>query len=186
VARGESDFDALARSTANAYGLMQIQWPQTARHLGIEQRSQLLEPCTNVDAGARYLKELLARYGGNVHRALAAYNYGPSRITPAGAIPEGATWYSGYILRHLDYVLRSRKSGTGTDSGRLPLIRFDRPYRAAAFVDTVQAVLGDIRVDWFRQPDGAFQVVLLYESPAQLRRGRKLLSDLGFEARGRL
>jgi len=180
VARGESNFDPLARSSANAYGLMQIQWPQTARHLGIGQRSQLLEPCTNVDAGARYLKELLARYGGNAHRALAAYNYGPGRIPAGGAIPEGAAWYSGYILRHLDYVL-SRKGSAGAGSGRQFIIRFRRPYRAAAFVERVQPVLGDIRVDWFRQPDGGFQVVLVYDSPAQLRRGRKLLKGLGFE-----
>jgi len=180
VARGESDFDHLAKSSANAYGLMQIQWPGTARHLGIDRRSQLLQPCTNVDAGARYLKELLARYAGNAHRALAAYNYGPGRIPLGGEIPDGAAWYSGYILRHLDYVL-SRKGSAGGKSGRRPIIRFDRPYRAAAFVDQVQPLLGDVRVDWFRQPDGGFQVVLIYDSPTQLQRGRKLLSGLGFE-----
>ena len=61
VARGESDFDPEARSNANALGLMQIRWPVTARHLGIEEQTGLYDPCTNVDAGARYLKELLAR-----------------------------------------------------------------------------------------------------------------------------
>ena len=35
VARGESDFNATARSRANAHGVMQILWPVTARHLGI-------------------------------------------------------------------------------------------------------------------------------------------------------
>ena len=53
VARGESDFDARAVSSANALGLMQIRWPQTAKHLGITQKSRLFDPCTNVDAGAR-------------------------------------------------------------------------------------------------------------------------------------
>ena len=92
VARGESDFDARARSHANAHGVMQILWPQTARHLGIDRLSELYEPCTNIDAGARYLKELLARYDGNLHLSLAAYNYGPGRIAKDGyAIPAGAT-----------------------------------------------------------------------------------------------
>jgi len=96
VARGESDFQPKARSHANAYGLMQILWPGTAKHLGLERLSELLEPCTNVDAGARYLRELLENYDGNLHRALAAYNYGPSRIPKTGQdLPDGAVWYSG-------------------------------------------------------------------------------------------
>ena len=39
VARGESDFQATARSRANAHGVMQILWPDTARHLGIHRRA---------------------------------------------------------------------------------------------------------------------------------------------------
>ena len=78
------------------------------------------------------------------------------------------------------YVL-SRKGDSDGKAGRRPIIRFDRPYRAAAFVDRVQPLLGDIRVDWFRQPDGGFQVVMIYESPAQLKRGRRLLSGLGLD-----
>ena len=106
VARGESDFEATARSRANAHGVMQILWPDTAKHLGIHRLSQLYDPCTNIDAGARYLKELLELYDGNLHLALAAYNYGPRRIPSDGRpIPSGANWYSGYIYRHLQYVL---------------------------------------------------------------------------------
>jgi hypothetical protein len=188
VARGESDFDPKARSSANAYGLMQILWPGTAEHLGIHSLSKLQQPCVNVDAGARYLKEMLARYQGNLHRALAAYNYGPGRIPVTdGRIPNGAAWYSGYIYRHLDYVLngtgKAPKGGTG-GSGRLLVIRFLRPYRAAAFVQSLQPVLGGIRLDWFRRPAGGFDVMMIYQSPEQLRRGKRLLSGQGIEARG--
>ena len=73
VARGESDFDESARSRANAHGVMQILWPVTANHLGIYRLSELYDPCTNIDAGARYLQEMLARYDGDIHLALAAY-----------------------------------------------------------------------------------------------------------------
>jgi hypothetical protein len=185
VARGESDFDARARSKANAYGLMQILWPATARHLGIDRLSELLDPCTNVEAGARYLKELLRRYRGNVHRALAAYNYGPSRIPVAGGVlPDGALWYSAYILRHLGYVLQGGSQGAGGHQdyggqGRLLVIRFSRPYRAAAFVESLQPRLGDIRLDWFRRSDGDFDVVMLYADEGDLRRGRRLLGGMG-------
>jgi len=188
VARGESDFKPEARSDANAYGLMQILWPGTAKHLGLNRLSDLLEPCTNVEAGARYLKELLNRYQGNLHRTLAAYNYGPSRIPVSGGkLPDGAVWYSSYILRHLDYVLHgSRKRPRGSaprpyaDQDRLFVIRFARPYRAAAFVESLQPRFGDIRLDWFRRPDEGFDVVMLYASEKELGRGRQLLSDMGF------
>ncbi|MGI9321915.1 MAG: lytic transglycosylase domain-containing protein [Thiogranum sp.] len=188
VARGESDFKPTARSDANAYGLMQILWPGTAKHLGLKRLSELLEPCTNVEAGARYLKELLQHYKGNLHRALAAYNYGPSRIPVSGGkLPDGAVWYSSYILRHLDYVLNgSRKQPRGSarssysDQDRLFVIRFARPYRAAAFVESLQPRFGKIRLDWFRRPDEGFDVVMLYANERERERGQQLLSNMGF------
>ena len=189
VARGESDFKPRARSHANAYGLMQILWPSTANHLGIHSLSDLMKPCTNVDAGARYLKELLEHFDGNLHRALAAYNYGPSRIPVSGGrLPEGAVWYSSYIFRHLDFVLnggRKKKDNTKprfyADQGRLYIIRFDRPYRAAALVDSLQPDFGELRLDWFRRSDKDFDVVLLYEDEKELERGKQLLIARGFQ-----
>ncbi len=188
VARGESDFDPGARSHANAYGLMQILWPQTARHLGLTRLSQVLDPCTNVEAGARYLRELLGKYGGNLHRTLAAYNYGPSRIpVTGGVIPAGATWYSGYIQRHLDDVQsRSGKDRSEETPGSYSahdkwfVIRFARPWRAALFVENLQPKFGNIRLDWFERRDGEFDVVISYRNQQDLRRGKRLLSAMGF------
>lgn len=188
VARGESDFKPRARSKANAYGLMQILWPDTANHLGLERLSEVLDPCTNVDAGARYLKELQQRYDGNLYRTLAAYNYGPARIPVSGGrLPGGAVWYSDYILRHLDYVLNgSGKARSGTarqryaGQNRLFIINFSRPYRAAAFVDGLQPGFGDLRLDWFRVADGGFDVVMVYADEAERSRGQQLLEKMGF------
>ncbi len=181
VARGESNFESRARSKANALGLMQILWPQTAAHLGIRSREALFDPCTNVDAGARYLRELMDRYGDDLHRTLAAYNYGPGRIPldRGKPIPSGASWYSRYIQRHLDYVL-SRDGRETSTGGRRVLIHFSRPYRAAALVERIQPLLGSVRIDWFRQPQGGFDVVLEYHDQAQLKRSRSALSKLGF------
>jgi hypothetical protein len=188
VARGESNFEPGARSKANAIGLMQILWPVTANHLGLEQLSEVLDPCTNVDAGARYLKELLARYDGDLHRTLAAYNYGPARIpVRAGQLPDGAVWYSGYIMRHLDFVMNGRAGQKGGDTprryvveDRLFVIQFSRPYRAAAFVDNLQPEFGALRLDWFQRPDGRFDVVLLFANAQERDRGKALLKRLGF------
>ena len=187
VARGESDFEATARSRANAHGVMQILWPDTARHLGIHRLSELYDPCTNIDAGARYLKELLARYNGNLHLALAAYNYGPRRIpVDGGAIPSGANWYSGYILRHLNYVLGDGKpmkpigDALYSELGQSTLVTFGEPYRAAAFVESLEQQAPDLNLDWFRRGTGEFEVVMTYADRQEFDTSARLLRSAGF------
>jgi len=187
VARGESDFEPTARSKANAHGVMQILWPTTAKHLGIYRLSDLYDPCTNIDAGARYLKELITQFNGNLHLALAAYNYGPHRISADTAnIPSGARWYSSYIFGHLDYVLGSgmttspaRKS-LYSELGRSTLVEFAEPYRAAAFVEGLQARAPDVELDWFRRGVGKFAAVMIYEDRQQFDNHANLLARAGF------
>lgn len=187
VARGESDFDPMARSKANAHGVMQILWPTTAHHLGIYRLSQLYDPCTNIDAGARYLRELLQRYSGNLHLSLAAYNYGPHRIPLDGEnIPDGATWYSGYILRHLNYVLGDGVVAPDSaerlysEFGRSTLLTFGEPYRAAAFVAGLEERAPGLQLDWFRQGTGEFSVVLIYADRDAFDRSAARLRHVGF------
>lgn len=100
VAATESNYNPNARSHANAHGLMQIQWPGTARHLGVTRVGQLYQPCNNIELGARYLRELLDRYASDERRALAAYNYGPGRIATTGDIPTGAQKYVDRVFKH--------------------------------------------------------------------------------------
>ena len=187
VARGESDFEATARSRANAHGVMQILWPDTAKHLGIHRLSELYDPCTNIDAGARYLKELLARYQGNLHLTLAAYNYGPRRIPVGGGpIPSGANWYSGYIFRHLNYVLGgdnpTKPTGDAlySDLGQSTLVTFGEPYRAAAFVQSLELQAPDLNLDWFRRGTGEFEVVMTYADRQEFDSSASLLRNAGF------
>ena len=187
VARGESDFEPTARSRANAHGVMQILWPGTARHLGIFRLTDLYDPCTNIDAGARYLKELLQQFNGNLHLALAAYNYGPNKIAAnTASIPSGAKWYSGYIYRHLNYVLGDRsQEALGAERlyselGRSTLVSFGEPYRAAAFVDRLTTRAPGLRLDWFRKGVGEFAVVLTYDDKAQFSASARQLEAAGF------
>ena len=187
VARGESDFEATARSKANAHGVMQFLWPTTARHLGIHRLSELYDPCTNIDAGARYLKELLKRYDNNLHLALAAYNYGPQRIAIDGRnIPSGATWYSGYIYRHLNYVIGDGAPRTPagdalySEVGQSTLLTFGEPYRAEAFIARLEAQAPSLSLDWFRRGTGEFEVVMTYADRDEFDRSAALLQKSGF------
>jgi len=187
VARGESDFEATARSKANAHGVMQILWPGTARHLGIHRLSELYDPCTNIDAGARYLKEMLARYDDNLHLALAAYNYGPQRISTDGSnVPSGASWYSGYIYRHLNYVLGNgtaqpaRGDALYSEIGQSTLVTFGEPYRAAAFIARLEQRAPSLSLDWFRRGTGEFEVVMTYADRDDFDRSASLLRSAGF------
>jgi len=92
VIRQESGFRPCVVSTKGAMGLMQLM-PSTAEQFGI---ADPFNPASNLDGGARFLKQLLTRYGGDIPKALGAYNAGPSRVDAAGGVPA--------IPETMDYV----------------------------------------------------------------------------------
>ena len=83
--RQESEFNPMAISGANAYGLMQL-LPSVGRKMAREENMehfetfQLLNPEVNIRLGTRYLKQMLDRFGGVEAYALAAYNAGDTRV----------------------------------------------------------------------------------------------------------
>jgi soluble lytic murein transglycosylase-like protein len=78
----ESRWRAQAVSPAGARGLAQLM-PGTARAMGVDPD----DPFANLEGGARYLREQLDRFDGDLEKALAAYNAGPGRVISAGGVP---------------------------------------------------------------------------------------------------
>lgn len=75
----ESSGNADAISKKGAIGLAQVM-PNTARGMGYDPDELKRNPALQIEAGARYLKQMLDAHGGNVPAALAAYNWGPGNV----------------------------------------------------------------------------------------------------------
>ena len=90
----ESGGNPRATGRSGSLGLMQLK-PATAARYGV---SDLFDPAANIMAGAKYLRDLLTRFRGDIPLALAAYNSGPSAVLAAHGIPPASRDYVNRVL----------------------------------------------------------------------------------------
>lgn len=82
IAEVESGGSQFAQSDAGAVGVMQLM-PDTAASLGVNPYDEK----QNVEGGAKYLRQMLDSFGGDVQKAVAAYNAGPRAVQEYGGVP---------------------------------------------------------------------------------------------------
>jgi len=119
VMKAESGFQPSALSPKGAIGLMQLM-PATAKTLGVDPH----DPSQNADGGAKYLRELLAKYEDDpdqVLLALAAYNAGPAAVERFHGVPP--------YRETREYILRVLKDW---DAQKSPARKPDRDGAASA------------------------------------------------------
>lgn len=104
LVNAESAYRPNAKSRVGALGLMQIM-PATGAGLGVD-RTALLNPAANLDAGARHLKQLQKRYGRNFSLILSAYNAGAGAVERYGSqippFPETRAYVTKVMQRYGD------------------------------------------------------------------------------------
>ena len=180
VAATESNWNPDARSNKDAHGIMQIQWPGTAHHLGVQRVSELYNPCLNIELGARYLRELLQRFAMNETKALAAYNYGPGRIAATEPLPKGAARYAATVAKHRKTINQGNLPTRLQANQSHTLITFDSRIRASRLADKLDADLVGATVSSIRLALGRYAVVLSIGVAGLTLQDRATLTALGW------
>jgi hypothetical protein len=108
VIAAESNFKPRAISRRGAQGLMQL-LPSTVARLGV---TDVFDPRQNIEAGTRYLRDLMKLYSGDLVLTLSAYNAGPGAVHRYGHMPPYNETIAYVRAIRKTYTLRKSKGPT--------------------------------------------------------------------------
>jgi len=148
VVHVESGGNPQAVSRAGAQGLTQL-IPATAQRFGVHDP---FDPAQSLDGAARYLRGLLGQFGGDVSKALAAYNAGEGNVKKYGGIPPFAETQA-YVPAVLAAYDTYRQSPPASPGSHAPLHqdRSQRPTGDSAAVDSggvLASTPSSLRLAW--------------------------------------
>ncbi len=106
IIQNESSFTPNARSGAGARGLMQLM-PATAKELGV---NNSYDPAQNIMGGTKYIAQQLAKFSGDIQKALYAYNAGAGNVSKI--VNSNASSWKG-AKSYADKVINTFNSFTG-------------------------------------------------------------------------
>ena len=99
IATAESNMNQNARSYVGAIGVMQLM-PETAESLGVDPYDEK----QNIEGGARYIRQMLDKFNGNLQKAIAAYNAGPGAVQKYDGVPPYSETQN-YVGRVMDFYV---------------------------------------------------------------------------------
>lgn len=112
IIKKESSFNSKAVSSAGAKGLMQLM-PGTAKYLGVKNS---FDPLQNIMGGTKYIAQMLAKTGGDIKKALIAYNAGMGNLnkvlnSKSGEWKEPKDYYNKVLSYYKDYTGANYSNG---------------------------------------------------------------------------
>lgn len=166
----ESSFKLRAKSNKGASGLMQLM-PGTAKDLGV---TNIFDPKQNIEAGVKYLRQQLDKFGGNTALALAAYNAGPGAVQKFGGIPPYKET-QGYVKRISERYQKLKggkfELGANFDAERSLAEYSDKITKEARDADVMRAIEG-ARISGMRPDDDILRDYNRLQIEAARKEGR--------------
>jgi hypothetical protein len=147
----ESAFKKMAISYKGARGLMQLM-PATAARFGVR---NIFDPAQNIEAGTRYMRWLLNRFGGDVGLALAGYNAGEGAVDKYRGVPPYRETQE-YVKRISERYALMRDPQTAR---RAHVVTKTPDAIASAATETPTTQLYERNVYAVRLPDGKLMLV---------------------------
>lgn len=138
IAEQESGFNQGAKSEAGALGIMQLM-PDTANGLDVD----ATDLAGNIEGGAKYIKQMLDQFGGDLHKALEAYNGGPGNVGIAQTMKyadEVLQRYEKFKAKSAGTFSWSKPAGTNTTTTDYMKIMSDNNVTADTAGDFLQYV----------------------------------------------